>query len=51
MRAEVRNMVTRKLILTVDHIVFVGLDANGRPVPHGYTEVSHERNRMPIEHQ
>ena len=35
MRAEVRNMVTRKNILTVDHIVFVGLDEDGRPTPHG----------------
>ena len=37
MRAEVRNMVTRKNILTVDHIVFVGLDDAGRPTPHGKT--------------
>jgi acyl-CoA hydrolase len=51
MRAEVRNMVTRKNILTVDRIVFVGLDEAGRPKPHGYTEATNDRNRMPIEHQ
>lgn len=51
MRAEVRNMVTRKNILTVDHIVFVGLDEKGKPKPHGYTEVATDRDRIPQEHQ
>ncbi|MFM6980935.1 MAG: acyl-CoA thioesterase [Micrococcales bacterium] len=51
MRAEVRNMITRKTILTVDRIVFVGLDVHGKPVAHGYTSVTRSRNRMPIEHQ
>jgi acyl-CoA hydrolase len=50
MRAEVRNMVTRKNILTVDHIVFVGLDGNGKPMPHGYTSVTTERDRIPYDH-
>ncbi|MEY4263070.1 MAG: hypothetical protein RLY88_778 [Actinomycetota bacterium] len=50
MRAEVRNMVTRKNILTVDHIVFVGLDKEGRPMPHGYTSATNDRDRMPLEH-
>jgi acyl-CoA hydrolase len=50
MRAEVRNMVTRKNILTVDHIVFVGLDGNGKPNPHGYKSVTTERDRIPHEH-
>ena len=40
MRAEVRNMVSRKNILTVDQIVFVGLDEDGRPTPHGITQLS-----------
>jgi acyl-CoA thioesterase YciA len=47
MRAEVRNMITRKSILTVDHIVFVGLDENGKPLPHGFTEATSERDRIP----
>ena len=47
MRAEVRNMVTRKSILTVDRIVFVGLDDQGRPSPHGFTEVTTDRDRIP----
>lgn len=47
MRAEVRNMITQKSILTVDHIVFVGLGVDGKPVPHGYTEATNERDRIP----
>jgi len=47
MRAEVRNMITRKSILTVDHIVFVGLGVDGKPIPHGYTEATNERDRIP----
>jgi acyl-CoA hydrolase len=50
MRAEVRNMVTRKSILTVDRIVFVGLGSDGRPSPHGYTEVTTDRDRIPQDH-
>ena len=50
MRAEVRNMVTRKNILTIDRIVFVGLDQAGKPVPHGFTEVTSNRDRIPHEH-
>ena len=50
MRAEVRNMVTRKSILTVERIVFVGLDQHGRPVPHGYSEVTSDRDRIPQDH-
>ncbi|MEY4451304.1 MAG: hypothetical protein RLZZ380_425 [Actinomycetota bacterium] len=50
MRAEVRNMVTKKNILTVDRIVFVGLDKKGVPTSHGYTEVSTDRDRIPQEH-
>jgi len=47
MRAEVRNMVTRKIILTVDHIVFVGLGSDGRPAAHGHSSVTYERDRIP----
>ena len=47
MRAEVRNMITRKSILTVDHIVFVVLGQDGKPFPHGYTEATNDRDRIP----
>ncbi|MDN4640807.1 hotdog domain-containing protein [Agreia sp. PsM10] len=47
MRAEVRNMITRRRILAIERIVFVGLDENGVPVPHGYTEITYDRDRLP----
>ncbi len=50
MRAEVRNMVTRRSILTIDRIVFVNLGADGNPAPHGYTEITYDRDRLPAEH-
>jgi len=49
MRAEVRNMITGKTILTVDHIVFVGLDETGKPVAHGFTGVTSSRDRIPVD--
>ncbi|MFI7483553.1 acyl-CoA thioesterase [Kocuria sp. M1R5S2] len=47
MRAQVRNMITRDTILTIDKIVFVNLDETGRPAPHGYTEITYDRDRIP----
>ncbi|NQX13419.1 acyl-CoA thioesterase [Microbacteriaceae bacterium VKM Ac-2855] len=47
MRAEVRHMTSRRRILTIDRIVFVGVDADGVPVPHGYTDITYERDRLP----
>ncbi|MGI6877224.1 acyl-CoA thioesterase [Microbacterium sp. gxy059] len=50
MRAVVRNMITRKRILTIDKLVFVSVDETGRPTPHGYTSITYKRDRMPREH-
>ncbi len=36
LRAEVRNKITKQTIISIDRIVFVNLDADGRPTPHGY---------------
>lgn len=47
MRAEVRNMITRRSILTIDRLVFVSLDENGEPAPHGYTDITYQRDRIP----
>lgn len=38
---EVRNKITRKTILSIDKLVFVNLDENGVPVPHGKTEITY----------
>ncbi|HJF15350.1 MAG TPA: acyl-CoA thioesterase [Enteractinococcus helveticum] len=47
MRAVVRNMITRKVILSIDKIVFVSLGEDGKPQPHGYTDISYDRERLP----
>ncbi|NHU86349.1 acyl-CoA thioesterase [Kocuria sp. JC486] len=47
MTAQVRNMITRHLILTIEKIVFVNLDQDGVPAPHGFTEITYERDRVP----
>lgn len=47
MRAEARNMITRRKILTIDKIVFVNLDENGEPSEHGFTEITYKRDRFP----
>ncbi len=36
LRAEVRNKITKQTIISIDRIVFVNLDAEGRSTPHGY---------------
>lgn len=36
LRAEVRNKITKQTIISIDRIVFVNLDEEGRPAPHGY---------------
>jgi acyl-CoA thioesterase YciA len=47
MRAEVRNMITRQSILTIEEIVFVNLDQAGNPKPHGYAGITYNRDRIP----
>ena len=46
MRCEVRNKITRQGILTIDKIVFVNLDANGKPYPHGKTKITYVKDRL-----
>ena len=46
MRARVRNMITRKPILSIEKLVFVGVDETGVPIPHGYSTITYERDRM-----
>lgn len=41
MRCEVRNKITRKSILTIDKMVFVNVDENGNPYPHGKTHIKY----------
>ena len=43
---EVRNKITKKSILTIDKIVFVSVDDNGKPVAHGRTEIIYTDERL-----
>lgn len=46
LRCEVRNKMTRQLIITIEKIVFVSLDEHGNPTPHGKTQVEYVKNRI-----
>jgi len=41
LRCEVRNKISRENILTIDRMVFVNIGADGRPAPHGRTEITY----------
>ena len=43
---EVRNKMTHQTIITIDKIVFVSLDENGNPHPHGKTEIEYVEDRL-----
>lgn len=43
---EVRNKITRESILTIDKIVFVNIDENFNPVPHGKTKITYSSERF-----
>jgi acyl-CoA hydrolase len=43
---EVRNKITHKTILTIDKIVYVSVDEDGSPVPHGRTEIIYTDERL-----
>ena len=43
---EVRNKMTREVIITIDTIIMVSLDKNGKPKPHGKTEIEFVSNRL-----
>jgi acyl-CoA hydrolase len=46
MKCEARNKMTRETILTVDNIIMVNLGADGKPKPHGKTEVEFVEDRL-----
>ncbi|WP_296317430.1 acyl-CoA thioesterase [Winogradskyella sp. UBA3174] len=45
-KCEVRNKMTRETILTVDNIIMVNLGKDGKPLPHGKTEVEFVKDRL-----
>lgn len=46
MRCEVRNKLTREPVLAIEKLVFVNLGEDGKPAPHGKTEITYVRDRM-----
>ncbi|MDT0641737.1 hotdog domain-containing protein [Zunongwangia sp. F363] len=46
LKCEVRNKMTRETIITIDKIVMVSLDENGRSKPHGKTQVEFVKDRL-----
>ncbi|MBV7268248.1 acyl-CoA thioesterase [Winogradskyella luteola] len=46
MKCEARNKMTRETILTVDNIIMVNLGPDGKPKPHGKTEVEFVKDRL-----
>ncbi|MEF3079137.1 acyl-CoA thioesterase [Winogradskyella poriferorum] len=45
-KSEVRNKMTRETILTIDKIIMVNLGPDGKPKPHGKTEVEFVKDRL-----
>lgn len=43
---EVRNIMTRETIITVDSITMVNLDENGKPKFHGKTQIEFIQDRL-----
>ncbi|HNP06479.1 MAG TPA: hotdog domain-containing protein [Cyclobacteriaceae bacterium] len=46
LRCEVRNKMTREKILTIEKLIFVNLDENGKSKAHGKTSVTYVRDRF-----
>ncbi|WP_452224477.1 acyl-CoA thioesterase [Lacinutrix chionoecetis] len=46
LKCEVRNMMTRETIITVEDIVMVNLGKDGKPKVHGKTEIEYVKDRL-----
>ena len=46
MRWVVRNKITHKNILTIERMVFVNMGPDGKPAPHGKTQISYTHERI-----
>ncbi len=42
----VRNMMTREIIITIDHTTMVNLGEDGKPKPHGKTKIEFVKDRL-----
>ncbi len=46
LRCEVRNKMTREVIISIDKIVMVALDEKGNAKPHGKTQIEFVKDRL-----
>lgn len=46
MECVVRNKFTRETVLKIDKLVFVNLDKDGKPLPHGKSETTYVKDRL-----
>lgn len=48
LRCEVRNKMTHQKIITIERLVFVALDEEGNPKPHGKTTIEYVEDRLNV---
>jgi acyl-CoA thioesterase YciA len=46
LRCEVRNMMTRKSIISIETLIMVNLGRDGKPAPHGKTKIEYIKDRL-----
>jgi len=46
LRSEVRNKMSRETIISIENIVMVDLDVNGKPKPHGKIQIEYVKDRL-----
>jgi len=46
LKCEARNKMTRETILTVENIIMVNLGDDGKPKPHGKTQIEFVKDRL-----
>ncbi|UGU17133.1 acyl-CoA thioesterase [Sinomicrobium kalidii] len=46
LRCEVRNKMTRMTIISIERIVMVNLGEDGKPKPHGKTQIEYVKDRL-----
>ncbi|MFB3386933.1 MULTISPECIES: acyl-CoA thioesterase [unclassified Flavobacterium] len=46
LKCAVRNMMTREIIITIDHTTMVNLDEDGKPKAHGKTQIEFVKDRL-----
>ncbi len=51
LRCEARNKMNQETIVTVDQLIIVNLDQDGKPKPHGKTKIEYVKDRLARENQ